>query len=85
MSNYEISSLEKSNEIGQFNFNIIYGSNNIYNYEEYFNEIKEYLEGKNGIINENENEEELNLNNELEVKEEKKEEKRQKRKYQRRN
>ena len=81
MSNYEISSLEKSNEIGQFNFNIIYGSNNIYNYEEYFNEIKEYLEGKNGIINENENEEELNLNNELEVKEEKKEEKRQKRKY----
>ena len=81
MSNYEISSLEKSNEIGQFNFNIIYGSNNIYNYEEYFKEIKEYLEGKNGIINENENEEELNLNNELEVKEEKKEEKRQKRKY----
>ena len=81
MSNYEISSLEKSNEIGQFNFNIIYWSNNIYNYEEYFNEIKEYLEGKNGIINENENEEELNLNNELEVKEEKKEEKRQKRKY----
>ena len=84
MSNYEISSLEKSNEIGQFNFNIIYGSNNIYNYEEYFNEIKEYLEGKNGIINENENEEELNINNELEeleVKEEKKEEKRQKRKY----
>ena len=84
MSNYEISSLEKSNEIGQFNFNIIYGSNNIYNYEEYFNEIKEYLEGKNGIINENENEEELNLNNELEeleVKEEKKENKRQKRKY----
>ena len=81
MSNYEISSLEKSNEIGQFNFNIIYGSNNIYNYEEYFNEIKEYLEGKNGIINENENEEELNLNNKLKVKEEKKEEKRQKRKY----
>ena len=84
MSNYEISSLEKSNEIGQFNFNIIYGSNNIYNYEEYFNEIKEYLEGKNGIINENENEEELNINNELEeleVKEEKKEKKRQKRKY----
>ena len=84
MSNYEISSLEKSNEIGQFNFNIIYGSNNIYNYEEYFKEIKEYLEGKNGIINENENEEELNLNNELEeleVKEEKKENKRQKRKY----
>lgn len=84
MSNYEISSLEKSNEIGQFNFNIIYGSNNIYNYEEYFKEIKEYLEGKNGIINENENEEELNINNELEeleVKEEKKEKKRQKRKY----
>ena len=95
LSNYEISSIEKSNEIGQFNFNIIYGSNNIYNYQEYFNEVNEYLEGNNGIINEEENEEEFNINNEVGIKmeemniknnidiekEEKKDKKKKKRKY----
>lgn len=54
LSNFEVSSIDKANNIGQFNFNIIYGSNQIYNYREYFNEIKEYLEGKNGIIYEDE-------------------------------
>ena len=62
LSNYEISSIDKANIIAQFNFNIIYGSNNIYNYEEYFDEIKAYLEGNNGIIQENYNEEEININ-----------------------
>jgi hypothetical protein len=42
LSNFEVSSIDKANNIGQFNFNIIYGSNRIYNYREYFNEIKEY-------------------------------------------
>ena len=46
ISNYEVASIEKANSIGQFNFNIIYGGNKIYNYNEYFNEIKEYIEGK---------------------------------------
>ena len=67
LSNYEISSIDKSNEIGQFNFNIIYGSNNIYNYQEYFNEIQEYLQGNNGIINKDENELELDINNKFET------------------
>ena len=67
LSNYEISSIDKSNEIGQFNFNIIYGSNNIYNYQEYFDEIKEYLQGNNGIINKDDNEEELKAKNEFEM------------------
>ena len=91
LSNYEISSIDKSDDQGQFNFNVIYGSNNIYNYQEYFNEINDYLQGKNGIINENENEEEINIDNEInneveinkeiEIKEEKKEKKKKKRKY----
>lgn len=64
LSNYEVSSIDKANNIGQFNFNIIYGANTIYNYNEYFNEIKEYLEGQNGITYEDkENPEEFNLNN----------------------
>ena len=67
LSNYEISSIDKSNEIGQFNFNVIYGSNNIYNYQEYFDEIKEYLQGNNGIINKDDNEEELKLKNNFEI------------------
>ena len=67
LSNYEISSMDKSNEIGQFNFNVIYGSNNIYNYQEYFDEIKEYLQGNNGIINKDDNEEELKLKNNFEI------------------
>ena len=67
LSNYEISSIDKSNEIGQFNFNIIYGSNNIYNYQEYFDEIKEYLQGNNGIINKDDNEEELKAKNEFQM------------------
>ena len=30
--------------------NIIYGSNQIYNHEEYINYIKEYFKGNNGIV-----------------------------------
>ena len=96
LSNYEISSIDKANNIAQFNFNLIYGSNNIYNYDEYFQEIKGYLEGDNGIIQENYNEEEINVNNpefnqiennlelndEINIKnEEKKEKRKKKRKY----
>ena len=65
LSHYEIASIEKANFIGQFNFNIIYGSNYIYNYQEYFNEINQYLEGNTGIINEIINEDELKINNNI--------------------
>ena len=82
ISNYEVSSIEKANNIGQFNFNVILGANKIYNYNEYFDEIKEYLEGKNGITYEDkENPEDFFANNENEIKDEKeKKEKRKKKK-----
>ena len=51
LSNFEIGSIDKANNIGQFGFfNIIYGGNKIYNYEEYFQEIENYLDGKDGIL-----------------------------------
>ena len=56
LSNYEISSLERGKHIKQYDINLILGANKIYNYEEYYDEIKYYLEGKNQIIR---NEEEM--------------------------
>ena len=50
LSTYEISSLEKAKKNKQFNMNIIYGSNQIYNHGEYINYIKEYFKGNNGIV-----------------------------------
>ena len=50
LSTYEISSLEKAKKNKQFNMNIIYGSNQIYNHEEYINYIKEYFKGNSGIV-----------------------------------
>ena len=86
ISNYEVASIEKANSIGQFNFNIIYGGNKIYNYNEYFNEIKEYIEGKNGITYEDiENPDDFYENNEYEIRAEEEEEKKKKKKKKKKN
>ena len=50
LSTFEIASLEKANKNKQFNMNIIYGSNQIYNHEEYINYILEYFKGNSGIV-----------------------------------
>ena len=50
LSTYEISSLEKAKKNKQFNMNIIYGSNQIYNHEEYIKYIQEYFKGNSGIV-----------------------------------
>ena len=50
ISTYEISSLEKANKNKQFNMNLIYGSNQIYNHEEYIKYIQEYFKGNSGIM-----------------------------------
>ena len=55
LSTFEISSLEKANKNKQFNMNLIYGSNQIYNHEEYIEYIKEYFKGNSGIIKGNNN------------------------------
>ena len=55
LSTFEIASLEKANKNKQFNMNLIYGSNQIYNHEEYINYIKEYFKGNSGIIKGNNN------------------------------
>ena len=84
LSNYEVASIEKANFIGQFNFNMILGGNKIYNYAEYFNEIKEQMEGKNGITQEDiENPEDFYINNNEDkngIEDEKKEKKKKKKK-----
>ena len=49
LSHYEVSSIEKANNNKQFNYNIIIGSNKIYNAKEYFNEIEKFNEGKSGF------------------------------------
>ncbi len=49
ISNFEISSLERGEYLGQYNMNLILGSNKVYNYEEYFEEVKNYLDGKISI------------------------------------
>ena len=67
LSNYEISSLERGKYLGQYNMNLILGSNKVYNYNEYFNEIKKYLKGKNEIIRKKEEEfKDIDENNEKE-------------------
>ena len=53
LSTFEIASLEKANKNKQFNMNIIYGSNQIYNHEEYIKYIKEYFKGNSGIVKRN--------------------------------
>ena len=50
ISTYEIASLEKAYKNKQFNMNIIYGSNQIYNHEEYIKYIQDYFKGKSGIV-----------------------------------
>ena len=55
LSTFEIASLEKANKNKQFNMNIIYGSNQIYNHEEYINYIREYFKGNSGIVKRNDN------------------------------
>ena len=55
LSTFEISSLEKANKNKQFNMNVIYGSNQIYNHEEYIKYIQEYFKGNSGIVKANNN------------------------------
>ena len=50
LSTYEVSSLEKAIKNKQFNMNLIYGSNQIYNHEEYLKYIKDYFKGNSGIV-----------------------------------
>ena len=50
LSTYEVSSLEKAIKNKQFNMNLIYGSNQIYNHEEYIKYIKEFFKGNSGIV-----------------------------------
>ena len=50
LSTFEIASLEKANKNKQFNMNVIYGSNQIYNHEEYIKYIQEYFKGNSGIV-----------------------------------
>ena len=59
LSTYEISSLEKGIKNKQFNMNLIYGSNQIYNHEEYLRYIDDYFKGKSGIVKDIN----INLNN----------------------
>ena len=59
LSTYEISSLEKGMKNKQFNMNLIYGSNQIYNHEEYLRYIDDYFKGKSGIVKDMN----INLNN----------------------
>ena len=59
LSTYEISSLEKGIKNKQFNMNLIYGSNQIYNHEEYLKYIDDYFKGKSGIVKDMN----INLNN----------------------
>ena len=59
LSTYEISSLEKGIKNKQFNMNLIYGSNQIYNHEEYLRYIDDYFKGKSGIVKDMK----INLNN----------------------
>ena len=50
LSTYEVSSLEKAIKNKQLNMNLIYGSNQIYNHEEYLQYIKDYFKGNSGIV-----------------------------------
>ena len=59
LSTYEVSSLEKAIKNKQFNMNLIYGSNQIYNHDEYLKYIKDYFKGNSGIVKDIK----INLNN----------------------
>ena len=50
LSTYEVSSLEKAIKNKQFNMNLIYGSNQIYNHEEYLKYIKDFFKGNSGVV-----------------------------------
>ena len=50
LSTYDVSSLEKAIKNKQLNMNLIYGSNQIYNHEEYLQYIKDYFKGNSGIV-----------------------------------
>ena len=50
LSTYEVSSLEKAIKNKQFNMNLIYGSNQIYNHEEYLKYIKDFYKGDSGVV-----------------------------------
>ena len=49
LSNFEIASIEKGADIGQWGINLILGANKIYNYREYFIELSNYMKGNNSI------------------------------------
>ena len=49
LSNFEIASIEKGADIGQWGVNLILGANKIYNYREYFIELSNYMKGNNSI------------------------------------
>ena len=57
LSNYEVSSLERGDYLGQYNMNLVLGGNKIYNCKEYLNEIQDYINGKNSIYKKEESEE----------------------------
>lgn len=59
LSNFEISSLERGEYLEQYDMNLILGGNKIYNYEEYFNEIKDY-NAKTNLYKETEEKDEKN-------------------------
>ena len=50
LSTYEVSSLEKAIKNKQFNMNLIYGSNQIYNHEEYLKYITDFFKGNSGVV-----------------------------------
>ena len=50
LSTYEVSSLEKAIKNKQFNMNLIYGSNQIYNHEEYLKYINDFFKGNSGVV-----------------------------------
>ena len=64
ISRYEICSIEKGNLNRELNYNIIIGVNKIYNSKTFLNEVEDYLNGNEGIIqiNENDNNESIDVN-----------------------
>ena len=62
LSTYEVSSLEKAIKNKQLNMNLIYGSNQIYNHEEYLQYIKDYFKGNSGIVKD------ININENKDIK-----------------
>ena len=67
ISRYEICSIEKGNLNGQFNYNIIIGANKIYNSKTFLNEVEDYLNGNEGIIQISENDNESKDVNDIKI------------------